>query len=287
MKVGIVGLGLIGGSLAKDLRANSHYIIGYDINATHQHMAKDYGMVDQILELEALVEEVDVIIVSIPVQEIVEVLKNILDIMPWNVVLIDTSSTKANICASIKNHKKRGRFVACHPLSGTEHSGPQSAIDGLFKGKKNIICEDHLSDEDALQLVLQLIEEVGMQTLLMHPEEHDVHMAYVSHLSHISSFMLGSTVLAIEKDKKQISNLASTGFESTVRLAKSSPETWAGIFSDNSKNVLNALNSYIDHLCRFRDAIQSGDIDYMKSEMEQANEIKRILAEIKKNGVTI
>lgn len=285
--VGIVGLGLIGGSIAKDLARLEYVVKGYDANPTHIQKALDLGIISEALELEDLAKTSDIIIVAIPVKLTGEVTRELLDAIKWHTIIIDTGSTKNNICEAVRSHTKRGRFVACHPLAGTEFSGPQAAINDLFKGKKNIICQEHLSDEDALDMTVALMTQLEMQSIFMDPVEHDKHMAYVSHLSHISAFTLGTTVLNIEKDHKQIFNLASTGFESTVRLAKSSPHTWSSIFADNSKNLTEALTSYIAELEKFKTALENKDEEAMKDIISDANEIKRVLNGMKYNIVKL
>lgn len=287
MKVGIVGMGLIGGSIARDLRTKGYNLMGYDFNPAHCEMALDLDIVNQVVSLEELAVSADAIVVSIPVDVTPEIVCQILDHIKWSSVVMDTGSTKSSICKAIAAHPKRSRFVACHPLAGTEFSGPNAAIIGLFEGKKNIICEEDISDEDAVQKAIHLFTELGMTNLFMNPGEHDKHMAYVSHLSHVSAFMLGSTVLDIEKDEKQIFNLASTGFQSTVRLAKSSPETWSKIFCDNNDNVLAALESYITHLTSFKEALVNRDIVQIKSMIEKSNEIRRVLNGMKYNVVKL
>ena len=203
-KVGIVGLGLIGGSIAKDLSKLGYEIKGYDESSAHQQKALDLKLVSECLELDDLAKSSDILIVAIPVKLTGSVIRNILDKISWHSVILDTGSTKKNICEEVRSHTKRGRFVACHPLAGTEFSGPQAAISNLFSGKKNIICQEHLSDDDALEVAIDIMGKLQMQSIFMDPKEHDKHMAYVSHLSHVSAFTLGTTVLNIEKDQKQI-----------------------------------------------------------------------------------
>ena len=285
--IGVVGLGLIGGSMALDLSAQGYDVIGYDANPIHAQKAKDLGLITSYMELDELSSKSDFIIVAIPVKQTAEVIRQILDKISWHSILIDTGSTKKSICKEVRSHTKRGRFVACHPLAGTEFSGPQAAIRNLFKDKKNIICEEHLSDEDALDFTIQIMNELGIQNIFMDPVEHDKHMAYVSHLSHVSAFTLGTTVLNIEKDQKQIFNLASTGFESTVRLAKSSPHTWSSIFSDNSDNLVAALTSYIEALSEFKEAIEEQNEEKIKDIISDANEIRRVLNGMKYNIVKL
>ena len=287
MNIGIVGTGLIGGSIALDLQQRGDVIRGYDSNPIHAEKAIDLKVVNEITSLSELAAASDIIIVSVPVSIAPKVVLELLDLIKWNTTVIDTGSTKGSVCEAVANHKKRSRFVACHPLAGTEFSGPSAAITDLYRGKKNIICEENKSDSDALEQVIDLFRYLGMTNLFMNPTEHDKHMAYVSHLSHVSAFMLGTTVLDIEQDEKQIFNLASTGFESTVRLAKSSPETWSTIFSDNQKNVTEALDTYIEHLKTFRQAIVDQDNQAMKDMIKKSNENRRILDGMKYNVVKL
>ncbi len=287
MNIGVIGVGLIGGSMARDLKKQGHYLMGHDRNPSHVQQALDLGIIDKALDIKDLCVASDLIIISIPVKYAPQLLTQVLDQISWTSVVIDTGSTKGSICTAIEKHEKRSRFVACHPLAGTEFSGPTAAIESLFLKKKNIICNESQSDEDAVRTVLGIFEELGMHTLFMDATGHDRDMAYVSHLSHVSSFMLGSTVLDIEKDEKKIVNLAGTGFESTVRLAKSSPATWSSIFIDNKPHVLTALKSYIEHLSRFEKALERNDEKEIENLIVKANEIKRVLSSMKYNIVKL
>jgi prephenate dehydrogenase len=278
MKISVIGLGLIGGSLAKDLKSQLNItVFGVDESSEHCEMAINLGLVHEIVDLKKGIEIADVVIIAIPVDKIEAVLPNILDWSSQKSIIIDVGSTKADICETIKSHPNRGRFVAAHPLAGTEFSGPNAALRGLFQNKKNIICDPELSDQDAIEMAIKLFESIGMQTSFMASKDHDKHLAYVSHLSHVSAFMLGLTVLDIEKDEKQIFDLASTGFESTVRLAKSNPKTWSAIFTKNKKYVLEALESYIIHLENFKNKLEAEENGALESLMQSSNEIKRIL----------
>jgi len=277
MTIGIIGLGLIGGSIAKECRRAGHRVIGADASEKHKAQAIDFEVVDEVMSAEDLIKESDVIGLCIPVDLIAKHLPNVLDRIKWNQVVFDVGSTKGDICRVVSDHEKRSRFIAAHPLAGTEYSGPTAAIFDLFKRKKNIICEEGKSDEDALRKVVDVFNLLGMQSLFMQADDHDKHMAYVSHLSHISAFTLSLTVLDIENDEKQIFNLASTGFESTVRLAKSNPKTWSSIFENNSEYLSTALGSYIDHLSEFKRTLDEGDKSKSIELMEKANEIKRVL----------
>jgi prephenate dehydrogenase len=287
MKIGIIGLGLIGGSIAKECRNLGHKVFGADLNPIHCEQAVDLEIVDRILDLEGLMSESEVIGLCIPVDKIAELLPKLLDQVKWSQVLFDVGSTKKGICDAVRSHPKRGLFVPAHPLAGTEYSGPRAAILDLFRHKKNIVCEEERCDEQALSKVIQLFDSIGMQTLFMNPDDHDKHMAYVSHLSHISAFTLSLTVLDIEEDEKQIFNLASTGFESTVRLAKSNPQTWSSIFEINNVHLSKALENYIEHLQTFKSIIDSKDRDQSIELLERANEIRRVLNGLKLNVVKL
>ncbi|NJN42456.1 MAG: prephenate dehydrogenase [Flammeovirgaceae bacterium] len=279
MKITIVGLGLIGGSYAKDLRKlwATSQIMGVDSNAEHARQAVDLGLVDTVLDLDAACSIADLVIVAVPVNVVQRLLPGILDIIQEHTTVIDAGSTKVMICDVIRFHKKRGRFIAAHPIAGTENSGPSAAIEGLFKKKVSIICEAEKSSEDALAAAKNLFTSLGMRITFMEPREHDKHVAYVSHLSHVSSFLLGQTVLDIEGNEKNIFNLAGSGFASTVRLAKSSPEMWAPIFEQNSYYLKQALEEYIEHLQKFHRHLVRNETQEVKSIMQRANEIRRVL----------
>jgi len=287
MTTAIIGLGLIGGSIALECKALNHNVIGVDKSPDHQSQALELGIVDSVETLEVAAQKADIIVLAIPVNHIEMLLPDLLNKIHPKAVVIDVGSTKKAICEAVKEHPRRGRFVAGHPLAGTEFSGPTAAHLDLFRGKKNLICEEESSDEDALDAALVLFNNIGLQSMFMNAENHDKHLAYVSHLSHVSSFMLGLTVLDIEKDQKQIHNLASTGFQSTVRLAKSSPQTWAPIFDKNSEYLVESLDSYIDYLTKFKTAIENGDKETAMGMMVQANDIKRVLNGIRLNVVKL
>jgi prephenate dehydrogenase len=278
MKISIVGLGLIGGSFARDLKSQIGVTVnGVENHEFHRQQAIELGLVANIITLEEAIEVSDVIILAVPVDILEYLIPQILDKIQNNQLVIDLGSTKELICSCVETHPNRGRFIAAHPLAGTEFSGPTAALRGLFMGKKNLICESEKTDEDALQTALVIFESLGLESIFMSASEHDKHLAYVSHLSHVSSFMLGMTVLEIEKDEKQILNLASTGFASTVRLAKSNPKTWSAIFDKNNKHLSRALDEYILWLQRFKEVIESGDKNAAESMMIKANEIKKVL----------
>jgi prephenate dehydrogenase len=279
MKVAIIGLGLIGGSIAIDLRKAgvATQIIGVDLNTSHANRAIELKLVDEVAPLESAVAEADLVITAIPVNAIRNVLLKVLDLIQSKTIVIDTGSTKSQICKAIEGHKKREQFVAAHPIAGTENSGPNAAFSGLFQQKTNIICEQEKSSPKALALADTIFTTLGLRTVFMDPVEHDKHVAYVSHLSHVSSFLLGQTVLDIEKDEKNIFNLAGSGFASTVRLAKSSPDMWAPIFEQNAEYLSQALLEYIMHLQKFQYHLMKRDVKELHNIMSKANNIRKVL----------
>lgn len=283
MKVAIVGLGLIGGSIALQCKASGFTVLGVDANEAHIKQALELGLIDRVESLDSAVSEAELIGLCIPVDGIIHLLPKVLDKLSNQQVVFDVGSTKENICKAVAAHPNRQLFVAAHPLAGTEFSGPSAALRDLFQGKKNIICEEGLSDKSALGKIVDLFQQLGMKNLFMSAADHDRHMAYVSHLSHVTSFTLGLTVLEIEKDEKQIFNLASTGLASTVRLAKSSPVTWSSIFTDNSEYLSAALEKYIDYISSFKKAIDNRDTKAMVEMMEAANEMRRVLSGMELN----
>ncbi len=279
MKTAIIGLGLIGGSMAIDLRKTgvAGRVAGVDNNAAHAQTALELGLVDDIEELESAVAGADLVITAIPVNAIKTVVLKVLDHISADAVVIDTGSTKSMICKAIENHPRRSQFVAAHPLAGTENSGPNAAHSGLFAQKTNIICERDRSSTNALEVAERIFSTLEMRTIFMNPVEHDKHVAYVSHLSHVSAFLLGQTVLDMEKDEKNIFNLAGSGFASTVRLAQSSPDMWAPIFEQNAEYLSQALLEYIMHLQKFQYHLMKRDVKELHRIMTNANHIRKVL----------
>ncbi len=279
MKITIVGLGLIGGSIGIDLRKAglADHLVGVDFNEEHGRKAVELGLVDRIEAEDKALAEADVVILAIPVNTISALLPQVLDVVNDQAVVIDTGSTKSMICRSVNHHVKRRQFVASHPIAGTENSGPTAAFAGLFGDKTNIICESEKSSTESLAVAERVFAALGMKTILMDPEEHDRHVAYVSHLSHVSSFLLGQTVLDIEKDEKNIFNLAGSGLTSTVRLAKSSPDMWAPIFEQNAEYLGQALAEYIMHLQRFHYQLMKRNTKELYRVMKEANKIRKVL----------
>lgn len=278
MKVFIIGIGLIGGSMALDIKSiyDDAKIFGIDANEKHLDEAIQLGLIDKKASENDLINA-DLIIVSVPVDVGLVILPNILDLIGEQTLVFDVGSTKFPICEAIANHPKRRNFLACHPIAGTEFSGPNAAIKGLFEGKTNIICEVEKTTFKLQETAMDLFKKLGMRIRYMDPKSHDKHIAYVSHLSHISSFMLGKTVIEKEKDEQDIFDMAGSGFESTVRLAKSSPAMWTPIFKQNKKQVVKSLEEYIQNLTHFKELLESDNYEEVFNEMQNTNRIKDIL----------
>ena len=277
--VTIVGVGLISGSFALALKDKgfAKKIIGVSRTEASAQKAKELGIIDDALPLEEAVKQSDFIYVAIPVDATIPVMKQIMDLITEKQIVADAGSTKYVLCEALSNHPMRKRFVATHPMWGTEYSGPEAAVREAFKDRSCVICEIEKSDADAVEVVEKIYESLGMHLTYMDPENHDVHAAYVSHISHITSFALANTVLEKEKEEDAIFQLAGGGFESTVRLAKSNPAMWAPIFMQNKENVLDVLNEHISQLRKFKASLEKENLNYLIELMENANKIKRIL----------
>lgn len=274
----IIGVGLIGGSFALKCKRNgwANKVLGVDTNPNHAEQALSLGLVDEIVNLTAAVQQADVIVLSIPVHALSQLLPTILDLVDQQVV-IDMGSTKSHINAVVEDHPKRGRFVASHPMWGTEYSGPASAVEHAFENKAVIICDAEKSDEDAVAITKEIFAALPMRIIEMNAADHDLHAAYVSHISHITSFALANTVLEKEREDDAIFEMASAGFESTVRLAKSNPEMWTPILMHNRENVLDVLNEHISQLRKFKACLEKENWEYLSELMANANQIKRII----------
>jgi len=279
MKIAIIGMGLIGGSAALDLRKREFAteIIGVGRSPQNSSLALELGLVDEVVTKEEAIQEAKLILLCVPVNILIDELIYILDRISEKSVVVDMGSTKSKMIEAVKNHPKRGRFVASHPMAGTEYSGPAAAIEGLFDDKIAIICDKEHSDDDALRLVETMYKYLKMNLLYMDASAHDLHAAYVSHISHITSFVLGATVLEKEKSENAMLAMAGGGFASTVRLAKSSPEMWTQIFQQNSDNLVEVLDTYIDKMKFFRDNIKEKNFEELRQFMVEANDIKKIL----------
>lgn len=280
MTITVVGIGLIGGSLMLDLRKRkfADRIIGVDSSIQHRNIAMLCGIVDETDTLENAVDRSDLILLCTPVSSNCTMLPGILDrISGTSKVVADMGSTKSAIADVSRNHPARGRYVAAHPMAGTEYSGPLAAIGKLFDYKNVIICDPELSDPDALDLIERMLRVLNMHIVYMNSAVHDVHVAYVSHISHITSFSLALSVLEKEQEEENILTLAGGGFESTVRLAKSNSETWAPIFTENSEYIIEVIDTYIEKMKLFRKMISEKDMKGLKTIIEEANKIQKIL----------
>lgn len=280
MRLAVVGLGLIGGSLALDLRRCGfvRHVVGVDANPHHAEQARALRIVDDVAPLTEAVANADLVVLCIPVDALAHILPTVLDHLGAHATVADVGSTKELICDAVAAHPQRVQFVAAHPMAGTENSGPTAALSGLFVHKTAVICDAAQSGAEHLQRVEAMFSALDMRIIHMLSSEHDLHAAYVSHLSHISSFVLANTVLAV--DQRRIFDLAGGGFESTVRLGKSSPEMWAPIFEQNRTHVLAALESYMDHLKDFHQALKDPQAGGTGSLMTNANRIRQVLADM-------
>lgn len=283
MKVGIIGLGLIGGSMAIDLKRKgfADEVLGVETDPVNAAAAEKIGLVDRTVAVDECLAESDIVVLAVPVGAAVRMLPMVLDrfgeLKDEAKTVIDVCSTKEQLARCVKYHPQRRQYVATHPMAGTEYSGPWAAMPGLFDGHACIICDSEESSPKAVRKVETLYETLNMRTIYMNSSNHDVHAAYVSHISHVTSFALALTVLDKEKDEKHIFDLASGGFSSTVRLAKSSPDMWTPILSQNRDNVLHVMDTYIEKMQAFRKAIEDGDEEAVRRLIEDANRIRRII----------
>lgn len=279
MKISIIGVGLIGGSMALKLREKNiaSFIYGIDNNKEHINEALDLKIIDAEADLQQGVKDSDLIILAIPVDAARKLLPSVLDLVSDHQTVMDAGSTKAGIVGAVENHPKRSRYVAFHPMWGTENSGPKSAIAESFSGKAGVICNKEESAEDALSIVETVVNALDMHMIYMDAKDHDIHTAYISHISHITSYALANTVLEKEREEETIFQLASSGFSSTVRLAKSHPEMWVPIFKQNKENVLDVLNEHITQLRKFKSALEKENYEYLEELITNANRIRGIL----------
>ncbi|WP_240723691.1 prephenate dehydrogenase [Flavobacterium sp. J27] len=274
----VIGLGLMGGSLALDIKnkRDDAVVYGFDTNEKHTLKAKELGIIDKIGKEEDILDA-HWIIVAVPVDKSMDVLVNVLNKINAHTIVFDVGSTKSQICETVKNHQNRRNFIAAHPIAGTEFSGPQAAMKDLFLDRTNIICEVEKTAFVFQEKALELFKQIGMRIRYMDPVSHDKHIAYMSHLSHISSFMLGKTVIEEEKNERDIFDMAGSGFESTVRLAKSSPAMWTPIFKQNKDHVVKSLSEYIANLNSFKELLEQEKYEEVFTTLEETNRIKQIL----------
>jgi len=280
MNISVVGLGLIGGSMALSLKESgfADSVIGVDNKTEHVIKALELQLVDRVALLNDAIKQSDIIILAVPVDALVKLLPEVLNHVSENQVVIEVGSTKKPVVDAVRNHPNRGNFIATHPMAGTEFSGPEAAIRNLFDNKTCVLCDVQDSKPELVKMIEKMYTEgLKMRLTYLDSAAHDVHTAYISHISHICSFALASTVLQKEKDEESIFNLASSGFESTVRLAKSNPDTWIPIFRQNQDNIIDVLDEYINTLLKFKGLMLADGYDKFKDYLTQANDIKRIL----------
>jgi len=285
MNIAIIGLGLMGGSFALDVKSviSNSIIYGIDSSDLNLSNALELGLIDQAISYDDLFK-MDLVLIAVPVSHSLIIIPMVLDKINDDALVFDVGSTKETICEVLKNHPKRSNFLAAHPMAGTEFSGPKAAHKGLYLGKTNILCEFEKTNLKLREFALDIFDKLNMQIIYMDPKSHDVHIAYVSHLSHISSFMLGKTVIEKEKNEKNIFDLAGSGFESTVRLAKSLPETWTPIFLQNKNNLIIAIEEYVSNLNDLKKIIKKNDEQKLSSILSDTNRIKEILSNKLENG---
>ena len=281
MNIGIIGLGLMGGSFALDIRATFKEFVLYGFDKSNEHLKTsfDLNLIDYKLD-DDNISKLDLLLISVPVDETIKILPEILNNVGENTLVIDVGSTKFQICKSVSSHKNRKQFLAMHPIAGTENSGPNSSVIGLYHGITNILCEVDKTDPLLLDKAMKILNNFKMKIIYMDPSSHDEHISYVSHLSHITSFILAKTVIQKEKNEKNIFDLAGSGFESTVRLAKSSPFMWTPIFLQNKSNLVEALELYINNLNDLKAKIQNEDKESIINDLNKINRIKKILGGI-------
>lgn len=279
MTITVIGVGLIGGSMAIGLKelGIAKKVIGVGKTTASLEKALELKIIDEALALDDAVMQADIVYIAIPVDATVDIAIRVLDMISDKQIVVDAGSNKFTLCDAIKDHPRRKQFVASHPMWGTEFSGPEAAVSGAFSGRACVVCEKNKSSETALNTVEKLYKDLGMHIIYMSAENHDIHAAYISHISHITSFALANTVLEKEKEEDAIFEMAGGGFESTVRLAKSSPAMWAPIFMQNKENVLDVLNEHISQLRKFKASLEKENMDYLVELIENANKIKRIL----------
>jgi prephenate dehydrogenase len=277
--VTIVGVGLIGGSLALALKNKNiaKHIIGVDNNEANLKKAMELGLIDEALSLEAAIKKSDLIYVAIPVDATIAVMEKIMPLIHDKQIVADAGSTKSALCEMVKQYALGNRFVATHPMWGTEHSGPEASVEGAFEGKACVICNKENAATDAVETMENIYKKIGMHLVYMDAAAHDLHAAYISHISHITSFALANTVLEKEREDDAIFELASGGFESTVRLAKSNAAMWVPIFKQNKENVLDVLNEHIVQLRKFKSCLEKENFDYLSELIGDANKIRRII----------
>ena len=276
MNIGIIGLGLMGGSLAKAVKRYgiAKKVYGFTNSEKNKKDILELNLVDELVDLETLKKVSDVIILAIPVDAIISMFPNFLDI-DENTTIIDMGSTKEYIVKNIPE-KIRKNFIAAHPMTGTEKSGPKAAIDDLYEGKTVVLCDLEDNTEVHINRAYEIFQAIGMRIVVMNSSRHDIHACYMSHLPHLISFSLANTVMGHE-DPKSIIALAAGGFKDMSRIAKSSPIMWSDIFKQNKKNLLDSMDLFEKHLKDARKLIEDENYENLQNWMKKANTLHEIL----------
>jgi len=276
VNVGIVGLGLMGGSIAKAVKKYgiAKKVYGYVNKESTKKEVLELKLVDELVDFETLKEVSDVIILAIPVDAIIAMFPKLLDINK-NTTIIDMGSTKEFIVNNIPV-QIRENFIAAHPMTGTEKSGPKAAIDELYEGKTVVLCNLEKNENNHVNKAFRIFQSIGMRIVVMDAVDHDVHACFMSHLPHAISFSLANTVMNHE-DPKSIIALAAGGFKDMSRIAKSSPQMWSDIFGQNKKNMLNSIDLFLGHMNIVKELIEKDQHEELKKWMEKANSLHEIL----------
>lgn len=278
MKIGIVGLGLMGGSMAMALKHLSFVssIVGSDHNPEHQHIALQRGLVERFVSFEEIKRSCDIIFLAVPVEGVIALLQDSTDLEGSDKTLIDLGSTKALIVDAVPP-SIRPNFIAAHPMTGTEHFGPSAALEGLYSEKVVVLCDLEHSGDTQRDIALRIFRAIGMQVHTMGAAQHDRHAAFISHMPHVISYALANTVLA-QEEKENILALAAGGFRSMSRLAKSSPAMWEDIFRQNRANVLEAVEFFEVELKTLKEALKNEDYASLRNELKEANKLYEIFS---------
>ncbi|WP_394909189.1 prephenate dehydrogenase [uncultured Helicobacter sp.] len=276
LNAGIIGLGLIGGSMGLALRELGGFgcIAGFDNNPLHSQQALSLGLVDECISLEELISDGDVLFLATPVESIIALLPKLTSIKP-SATIIDLGGTKELIIKHIPDSIRKN-FIAAHPMAGTEFYGPKAALPHLFKDSIVILTNLEESGEAQIQMAREIFLGIGMKIIKMDAHEHDRHIALISHMPHIISYALANAVLS-QEDPQTILALIGGGFRSMSRLSKSSPKMWNDIFKQNTQNVLDSITSFQDELQKAKNMLESKDWEGLEAFMAQANKLQEFM----------
>jgi len=276
LNIGIVGLGLMGGSLAKAVKKYgiAKKVYGYARSEKSKKEIQELGLVDELVDIETMKTNCDLIVLAIPVDNIISFFPKLLDI-DENTTIMDLGSTKEFIVKNIPLKIKKN-FVAAHPMCGSEKFGPKASMDNLYEGKTVVLCDLENNTELHKSRAIKVFQDIGMRLVFMDSHNHDVHACYMSHLPHAISFSLANTVMNHE-DPKSIIALAAGGFTDMSRIAKSSPNMWTDIFKQNRENLLNSIDLFEDHMKKVREMVEKEEYEKLEEWMKKANTLHEIL----------